>query len=501
MFRKELIKEINRLINHIEVLKQESQSKEPLLERLAFQPDDKVMQELVVAINGLLDQLQTKYNNLYVKHQIVTELNGIGTWDLDIKNGIPSDSNYYNHIFRESLGYKNEEDFPNIFQSWYDSVALDEVESVTDAFQKHYLGETKKPYDLEYMGVKKDGAIEWFHAKAKTLRDESGVPYRNIGTLVNIHENKMNTIRIQNLLSRLELMEKSLGYSVSTLEGSWGMAFDINNSDSQIWYSPQFKRLLGIEDAELEPRLESWLDLISKEEQEQVKSTFMTYLYDSTQEELNIKFRMNLSKENNRWFSMLVKAIRDRKGNPTLVSGVLRDINHEIQRNYYDEQVEGEMNDFTNYLGELADNINDISKEAIDIAHEHELTSKSAEYAKQCIEMTISITDLIKEISNHTKLLGLNASIEAARAGEHGKGFSVVAQEVQKLSNNTSVAVEQIEKIIGDINNSVTDIVSSINKMSGKVRSQAAVTEEINSSTETIREMSGNLLSLIQKLE
>jgi methyl-accepting chemotaxis protein len=115
--------------------------------------------------------------------------------------------------------------------------------------------------------------------------------------------------------------------------------------------------------------------------------------------------------------------------------------------------------------------------------------------------MTKSITELIKQISNQTNLLGLNASIEAARAGEQGKGFSVVAQEVQKLSNNTSDAVEQIEKIIEDINKSVRDIVLSINKMSEKIQSQAAVTEEINSSTENIHEMSGRLLSLIQKLD
>ena len=75
--------------------------------------------------------------------------------------------------------------------------------------------------------------------------------------------------------------------------------------------------------------------------------------------------------------------------------------------------------------------------------------------------MTKSMTGLIKSISTQTNLLGLNASIEAARAGEQGKGFSVVAQEVQKLSLNTSQAVEQIEQIIEDIYSSVLNIVTS----------------------------------------
>ncbi|KAB2493589.1 methyl-accepting chemotaxis protein [Priestia endophytica] len=66
-------------------------------------------------------------------------------------------------------------------------------------------------------------------------------------------------------------------------------------------------------------------------------------------------------------------------------------------------------------------------------------------------EQITQLTDFIKEIAEQTNLLALNAAIEAARAGEYGKGFSVVAEEVRKLS-------QQVESALGDITGITTGI-------------------------------------------
>lgn len=78
-----------------------------------------------------------------------------------------------------------------------------------------------------------------------------------------------------------------------------------------------------------------------------------------------------------------------------------------------------------------------------------------------------NIVDTVNQISDNTKLLALNASIEAARAGENGAGFSVIAQEIQKLADMSSIQSKEIQNIIGDIKQGISDIADNMNKEVG----------------------------------
>ncbi len=93
-----------------------------------------------------------------------------------------------------------------------------------------------------------------------------------------------------------------------------------------------------------------------------------------------------------------------------------------------------------------------------DLDKSNQRTNNAIERINQQVHLTynasVRINDVIQmitSIAKQTVLLALNASIEAARAGEHGKGFSVVAEEISLLANQSSASAKEIDTIIRDL--------------------------------------------------
>jgi len=110
------------------------------------------------------------------------------------------------------------------------------------------------------------------------------------------------------------------------------------------------------------------------------------------------------------------------------------------------------------------------------------------------------IVELISDITEQTNVLALNAAIQAASAGEAGRGFSVVAEEVQRLAERSGEATKQIEAIVKTIQADTQDAVAAMEKSTVGVVEGAKLSDAAGQALAEIQQVSRELAELIGRI-
>jgi len=368
-----------------------------------------------------IDELSDELESVKTRFELIRMATSDGTWDMVVNHADPANPRnpfWWSDQFRHLLGFETEKEFPNVLSSWASRLHPEDREPTLAAFGRHLADRSgRTPYDVIYRLATKSREYRWFRARGQTVRMANGTAIRVAGSLTDIHESRTRELMLETLLVRFDLAREMLQ------DGLWDLevvAGDPVNPRNAFWWSDQFRRLLGYENAQEFPDvLDSWASKLHPDDAQRTVDAFTAHLTDRTgRTPYDLEYRLLCKDGEYRWFRARGQTKRAADGTPLRVVGALSDLT--LQKH--------------------------------EEANQRKQTENNA-FLDASLKSIGSIVGTIQRVADQTNLLALNAAVEAARAGTAGLGFAVVADEIRTLAQQVRSATAQIV----DIQVSLTD--------------------------------------------
>ena len=367
--------------------------------------------EMRLQIDALNDELES----MKTRFELIRMATSDGTWDMVVNHADPANPRnpfWWSDQFRHLLGFQTEKEFPNVLSSWASRLHPEDREPTLAAFGRHLADRSgRTPYDVTYRLATKSREYRWFRARGQTVRSANGTALRVAGSLTDIHESRTRELMLETLLVRFDLAREMLQ------DGLWDLevvAGDPVNPKNAFWWSDQFRRLLGYENAQEFPDvLDSWASKLHPDDAQRTVDAFTAHLTDRTgRTPYDLEYRLLCKDGEYRWFRARGQTKRAADGTPLRVVGALSDLT--LQKH--------------------------------EEANQRKQTENNA-FLDASLKSIGSIVGTIQRVADQTNLLALNAAVEAARAGTAGLGFAVVADEIRTLAQQVRSATAQIVDI------------------------------------------------------
>ena len=243
------------------------------------------------------------------RYSLATRAAKVGVWEWNLRtNNFYLDSN-----IKALLGYSDAE-IPNDIDYWSRFIHPRDREAVMTAAQDYLDGITSE-YVLEHRMLHKNGSIVWILVRGQLLRDEHGNPERFLGTDTDITHRKR---------AEQALRESEVRWQFA-LEGAGDGVWDWNTQTNTVFYSRQWKTMLGYAEHELGNRLEDWDSRIHPDDQAQVQADLHQHFSGETTIYQN-EHRIQCKDGNYKWILSRGKVIEwTVEGHPLRVIGTHTD--------------------------------------------------------------------------------------------------------------------------------------------------------------------------------